>query len=215
MDTTTKLQGTKLRIVEAALDLFARHGFDAVRVEQIAEKVGIKAPSLYKHFKSKQDIFDAAITLMDQRHEAQVRALEMNLLDAERDAALMSTISEDALFEKVASMVRFAVHDEGYRQLRSTLALARQSNPSLAQRYEDRYLQLYLTYHTRLFVALMEANALIKGDAEVIALQYFAPILVAMGTIERQPEQEAEAMELIRRHVHQFLLAYRPATPEA
>ena len=54
-----------------------------------------------------------------------------------------------------------------------------------------------------------------EADAEVIALQYFAPILVAMGTIERQPEQEAEAMELVRRHVHQFLLAYRPATPEA
>ena len=29
------------------------------------------------------------------------------------------------------------------------------------------------------------------------------------------PEREAEMIELIRRHVHQFLLAYRPATPEA
>ena len=215
MDTTNDLHGTKLRIVEAALDLFARHGFDAVRVEQIATAVGIKAPSLYKHFKSKQDIFDAAIALVDQRHEAQVQALEMNLLEAERDAALMSAISEDALFEKVASMVQFVVHDEGYRQLRSTLALARQNDPDLARRYEDHYLQLYLGYHTRLFAALMEADALVKGDAEVIALQYFAPILMAMSTIEREAEREAEMMELVRRHVHQFLLAYRPATLEA
>ena len=101
MDTATVLRGTKLRIVEAALDLFARHGFDAVRVEQIAAAVGIKAPSLYKHFRSKQDIFDAAVALMDQRHREQVQALELNLLEAEGDAARMSVISEDALFEKV------------------------------------------------------------------------------------------------------------------
>ena len=214
MDTTDDLHGAKLRIAEAALALFARNGFDAVRVDQIAAAVGIKAPSLYKHFKSKQDIFDAAVALMDHRHEAQVKALEMNLLEAEKDAALLGTISEDALFEKVASMVQFVVHDEGYRQFRSTLALARQSDPDLAQRYEDHYLQLYLCYHTRLFEALMGTNALRKGDAEVIALQYFAPILMAMGILERQPEQEAEMMELIRRHVHQFLLAYRPAAPE-
>ncbi|WP_261797230.1 TetR/AcrR family transcriptional regulator [Candidatus Stoquefichus massiliensis] len=30
---------------------------DAVSVAQIADAVGIKVPSLYKHFKSKQDIF--------------------------------------------------------------------------------------------------------------------------------------------------------------
>lgn len=214
MDTATVLRGTKLRIVEAALDLFARHGFDAVRVEQIAAAVGIKAPSLYKHFRSKQDIFDAAVALMDQRHREQVQALELNLLEAEGDAARMSVISEDALFEKVASMVRFAVHDEGYRQLKRALALVRQNDPSLAHRYEQHYLQLYLDYHTRLFAALMETGALIKGDAEVIAMQYFAPIFMTMSAIERQPEREGEMMELIRRHVHQFLLVYRPVTSE-
>ena len=39
--------------------MFSQKGYDAVSVEQIADAVGIKAPSLYKYYKSKQDIFDA------------------------------------------------------------------------------------------------------------------------------------------------------------
>ena len=210
MDTLPELGGTKLRIVEAALDLFAAHGYDAVRVEQIAARVGIKAPSLYKHFKGKQEIFDAALSYMDQRHEAQVAALEMHLRDAEKDAALMVSITEDALFEKVASMVRFAVHDEDYRQLRNVLAHNRLPDAEGADRGADRYLKLYLDYHTKLFASLMEAGALVQGDAEVIALQYFAPILVAMGVMDRQPEREEEMMALIKRHIHQFLAVFRP-----
>ena len=45
---------TKQRILREALRLFSQKGYDAVSVEQNANAVGIKAPSLYKHYKSKQ-----------------------------------------------------------------------------------------------------------------------------------------------------------------
>ena len=53
---------TKRRIMDAALELFAAHGYDAVSVEQIAGAVGIKAPSLYNHFVSKRAIFDEIVS---------------------------------------------------------------------------------------------------------------------------------------------------------
>ena len=49
---------TRERIVYEALVLFSKKGYSDVYVAEIASAVGIKAPSLYKHFKSKQDIFD-------------------------------------------------------------------------------------------------------------------------------------------------------------
>ena len=55
---------TKKRILSAALELFSAGGYDAVSVEQIASAVGIKAPSLYKHYKSKKDIFDSIVEKM-------------------------------------------------------------------------------------------------------------------------------------------------------
>ena len=55
---------TKSRILDEALTLFSEKGYANVFVSEIAERVGIKAPSLYKHFESKQAIFDALIREM-------------------------------------------------------------------------------------------------------------------------------------------------------
>ena len=52
---------TKQRILDKALDLFSKEGYDAVSVGQIAAAVDIKAPSIYNHFPSKQAIFDAIV----------------------------------------------------------------------------------------------------------------------------------------------------------
>lgn len=48
---------TKDRIFQAALKLFAQHGFEGARMEKIAAEVGINKASLYFHFKSKEEIF--------------------------------------------------------------------------------------------------------------------------------------------------------------
>ena len=60
---------TKEKILNAALSLFAENGYDGTSVEQIAELVGIKAPSLYKHFKGKEDILNALIDIAEERYE--------------------------------------------------------------------------------------------------------------------------------------------------
>lgn len=57
MKQASKKEDTKQRILDEALRLFSQSGYDAVSVERIASAVGIKVPSLYKHFKSKQEIF--------------------------------------------------------------------------------------------------------------------------------------------------------------
>jgi AcrR family transcriptional regulator len=48
---------TKDRIFQAALRIFAQHGFEGARMEKIASEVGINKASLYFHFKSKEEIF--------------------------------------------------------------------------------------------------------------------------------------------------------------
>ena len=60
---------TKEKILDAALTLFAENGYDGTSVEQIANIVGIKAPSLYKHYKGKEDILNALIDSAEERYE--------------------------------------------------------------------------------------------------------------------------------------------------
>ena len=51
----------KQDVLEAAATLFADYGFDAISVRDIAEKAGIRSASVYRHFPSKQDLFDAVL----------------------------------------------------------------------------------------------------------------------------------------------------------
>ncbi len=47
---------TKQKILEVAVDLFSKKGFNGVSVREIARNVGIKESSLYNHYKNKDDI---------------------------------------------------------------------------------------------------------------------------------------------------------------
>ena len=49
---------TKEKIYLNSLELFSTYGYSDVSMEKIAKEVGIKAPSIYKHFKSKKTIFE-------------------------------------------------------------------------------------------------------------------------------------------------------------
>jgi AcrR family transcriptional regulator len=49
----------KEEIIYAALELASVNGLKSVSLSQIAEKVGMKAPSLYNHFRSKDEIVKA------------------------------------------------------------------------------------------------------------------------------------------------------------
>ena len=57
--------GTRELIIETALDMFSKKGYAAVSMRDISGAIGIKASSLYYHFKSKQDIFDAVVQRAD------------------------------------------------------------------------------------------------------------------------------------------------------
>jgi AcrR family transcriptional regulator len=50
--------GTRDRILLAASQLFAVHGFRGASTRAIAEQVGVRQPSLFKHFSSKRDMLD-------------------------------------------------------------------------------------------------------------------------------------------------------------
>jgi AcrR family transcriptional regulator len=53
--------GTRERILEAALDLFAERGYAGTSVADLAKQLGITKAALYYHFASKSDILAALI----------------------------------------------------------------------------------------------------------------------------------------------------------
>ncbi|TLF60415.1 TetR/AcrR family transcriptional regulator [Nonomuraea sp. KC401] len=53
---------TRDRLVEAALELFARQGYAATSLRQIAEAVGVRESAIYAHFSGKQALYDVLFT---------------------------------------------------------------------------------------------------------------------------------------------------------
>lgn len=93
---------TKKRILTEALKLFAREGYEAVSVEQIARAVGIKAPSLYKHYQSKRDIFESILRTMEQRDREQAAACSLpeETMEQTPEAYEQSSIADLIAFSK-------------------------------------------------------------------------------------------------------------------
>jgi AcrR family transcriptional regulator len=52
---------TSEAILDAAAELFAERGFEGTALRDVAERVGVRAPSLYNHFPSKQSLYAAVL----------------------------------------------------------------------------------------------------------------------------------------------------------
>lgn len=202
---------TKERILNAALELFSQKGFDAVSVEQIAQAVGIKAPSLYKHFASKQAIFEAILAEMQRRYDARTAAMKLHFADADSDVRLFADMDETALICKVQDLVRYALHDPYVSRSRRLLTIEQYRDPLLAQLYTERYMTHMLVYHEKLFTRLIEAGVLRPFDPYLMAMQYVAPIYLLLSLCDRQPEKEPQAMDELAGHIRQFRSLYSPA----
>lgn len=57
----------KTQILAAAAKAFSQEGFDGVTVRQIAEACGISEPAVYRHFTSKESIYEAVLDSIEKR----------------------------------------------------------------------------------------------------------------------------------------------------
>lgn len=57
----SRARRTRAAILAAAEDLFAEHGFAATRLEDVAERVGIRRASIVYHFRDKTELYDAVL----------------------------------------------------------------------------------------------------------------------------------------------------------
>lgn len=64
------------QIAQTALELVAIHGIKGLTTERIATSVGVVPSALYKHFKSKKQIFKAMVKLLIQQSDEILREVD-------------------------------------------------------------------------------------------------------------------------------------------
>jgi AcrR family transcriptional regulator len=88
------------QILAAAAELFARHGFHGVGIDDIGAAVGISGPALYRHFRSKDAMLGEMLTSISER-----------LLDGGLNRVAASGDPAHALRELIRWHVDFALDD--------------------------------------------------------------------------------------------------------
>src|SRR6266849_5549272 len=58
--------GARERVLQTAYDLFCRHGVQAIGVDRIVAEASVAKVTLYKHFRSKQELIVAALDLREE-----------------------------------------------------------------------------------------------------------------------------------------------------
>ena len=200
---------TKKKILDVALTLFSEKGYGNVYVGQIAEGVGIKAPSLYKHYKSKKDIFEAILEEMRNRYNKEASRLNMTGNDFLIDSKLYNNISEDELVKMGIGLFSFFLHDEYECKFRKMLTIEQFSNEELAELFSNQYFNEPIKYQTGLLKLLIMQGCMKNEDASVMALQFFAPIYLLMTVCDREPQREVEALQILEKHIRQFNRMYK------
>lgn len=54
-------QKTRLQILDSASQLFTKHGYDKISINQVMQHAGLTRGAFYKHFSSKTDLYSEAI----------------------------------------------------------------------------------------------------------------------------------------------------------
>lgn len=96
MDNPAKLsaQGptTSDRILNAAEDLFAEKGYSATSLGDVADRVGIRSPSLYNHFRNKEALYEAVLERLLTDFAAPLAELDSGPVTSERIFQWLETI---------------------------------------------------------------------------------------------------------------------------
>jgi AcrR family transcriptional regulator len=77
MPRATDAKPTRVRILDAAEQVFAERGYDAASLGDVADRVGIRPQAIYNHYKGKWELWVAVLErLLDPLFETLDAALE-------------------------------------------------------------------------------------------------------------------------------------------
>ena len=190
---------TREKILDAALTSFAENGYKGTNLRDLAAGLGLSKSALYKHYESKEDIWNAVLDRMEAYYVSQFGS---------PDKLPPTPKSCEELFSMTMRMLDFTIHDRRVILTRRLL---------LTEQFRDERARQFATLHfhsgtkdmfTKLFSDMMKNGSLKQDDPELLALTYTAPITSLIHLGDREPEKEPEIMQQMECHIRHFIKTY-------
>lgn len=205
-----KRSDTRERILDAALDLFSVSGYEGVSVKQIADAVGIKDSSLYKHFSSKQSIYDTLLDEMNRRFEETISFYHLPQGEIKKVAKEYGQRDLVWLKKACEAIFTFFLEDPRASKFRRMLMVEQYKNNDAAKTFSNWFTDDAILFQESLFAEMIQQGSFIEGDPKVIALQFYGPFYLLLCQYDNKPGKHKEALDLLMAHVEQFARMYQP-----
>lgn len=193
------MKTTKEEILNAALTVFAQKVYEGALLRDISASLGITKPALYKHFESKEALWNAMIDSAQRYYSEHI--------------GLISDIPIPDDWEEFRELslrqINFTLHDETVRRVRRLL---------MKEQFRDERICTLATRHfvtdieerfTKVFAGMMEKGLVKSSDPVLLAFEYTAPVTVMIHYCDREPDKEPEIIKKIEAHIRQFTVDHK------
>ncbi len=193
---------TKEIILNESLKLFAQKGYDAVGVAEIAEAVGIKAPSLYKHYKSKREIFESILARMsandaEKADDYAVPPEKKKDFDESYENVLPSDIKS-----YTKAMFLYWTKEEFSCNFRRMLTVEQYKTSEMGALYQQYIAGGPVTYMADIF--LKKAGT--EEKAYMLAVEFYSPMHLMYSLYDGGVKAE-KILNLLEKHMDNFFAA--------
>lgn len=190
----------KTQILQVATKAFSQEGYDGVTVRQLAEQCGISEPAVYRHYPSKEALYDAVLDSIEARMDRDTLFNEL------KDEFNLKT-----LLDKIAEhVVEFFSANDDIQRLLMYSAL---SHHVKARQVYDLTRGRYVHFLKSRLEALLEAGKLRPVNPEITARCFIGMIFdcALCNTLWKRPfGKHFEPAETIANNVPIYAFGLEP-----
>ena len=190
---------TKEKILAKALELFSQKGYEGTNINELMVSVGLVKSAVYRHFESKEEIWNALLDRLIAYYEERFGSPEK--LPPVPD-------SQEELLAMTMQMVNFTVHDETVVMTRKLLTIE-QFRDERARKLATRHFLTGLTQmFAHVFSGMMDKGLLRQEDPELLAFSYTSPVSALIHLCDREQEKTEDALTRIEAFARHFIKTY-------
>lgn len=190
---------TKEMILSAALDMFSQNGYAGANIRELSLSLGLVKSGIYKHFESKEAIWNALLDRM-------IAYYGEHFGSAEHLPPVPDSLED--FVSMTMRMVNLTIHDEQIVKTRKVLTLEQYRDERARDLATKHFLTGLTEMFTPLFAGMMDKGLLRKDDPKMLAFAYTAPISALIHLCDRELEKTEEALRQVEAFSRHFIKTY-------
>lgn len=192
----------KEEIILVTLELAATNGLSNVSMAQIAEKMGIRKPSLYNHFKAKEEIIAAMYQYLREKSKEQ-----LSFADIDYGEFIKGKSMEEALMQSVANYSNINAENKMF-SFYKVIYSERSVNPAAAKIMAEETRKMILATKN-LFYALQVHKKIHVKDIDMAATSFAMTVHAMMDyQLDCSCSGEPVGQDMIQNYIKWFCNQY-------